>query len=339
MITAKICEDPVLWDSFVESMPEASNYHRWIWRRAIEDTFGHKGYYLAAGDGGIQAVLPLFCVRSRMFGSSLVSVPFFSYGGVLDRSAEARDVLLSLAIDLANQLNVPHIELRQGNPIDIKWRETASKVTMEMQLPPGSEELWNSLNTGMRNKIRNGRKQGFRIQWGGVEDVRHFYPIFAANMRNLGSPVYPRSWFENMCRSCPEVRVLSLWDGGQAVASAFLVGSGQTLEVPWSASLPESRKKYAPVLMYWTFLEWAAQNGYRRVDLGRCTPGGGTYEFKRHWNPEERALHWYHWLAPEARLPDVRPDNTRYHLAVQMWKHLPLPIANILGPRIVRGIP
>jgi hypothetical protein len=29
-----------------------------------------------------------------------------------------------------------------------------------------------------------------------------------------------------------------------------------TLELPWAASLPESRDKFSPLLLYWTLLEW-----------------------------------------------------------------------------------
>jgi hypothetical protein len=152
--------------------------------------------------------------------------------------------------------------------------------------------------------------------------------------------VYPRQWFENQCRTLPgNIRLLTLWDGKTPVAGAFLTSYRKTLELPWSASLPESRKKYSQVLLYWTFLEKAIEEGYELMDLGRCTQGGGTYEFKRHWNCVERPLHWYYWLAPGKSIPHFRPDNTKYRLAVEFWKRLPLLVANGLGPRVVRSIP
>src|SRR5258707_2914552 len=86
----EICKDAKRWDSFVASTPEASNYHRWGWRVAIESTFGHRSYYLAAtGNGEIKGVLPLVHMKSRLFGHFLVSMPFFSYGGVVTRLSEA----------------------------------------------------------------------------------------------------------------------------------------------------------------------------------------------------------------------------------------------------------
>lgn len=341
MIAAKICEDPVVWDSFVESMPEASNYHRWTWRQAIEDTFGHKAYYLAAGDGSaVKGVLPLFWIKSRVFGQSLVSVPFFSYGGVLATSAEARDSLLNAAAELAAKLGARRVELRQGSVSDYGWCGVSGKVMMEVDLPSATGELWNRLSSRLRNKIRNAEKHGFRSQWGGIENVEHFYPVFAGNMRNLGTPVYPRSWFENLCRCAPaSTRIITLWEGTKPIAAAFLSSFRETMEAPWICSLPEARKSYSSVLLYWSFLQWAIGRGSRKFDLGRCTPGGGTYEFKRLWGCNERPLHWYYWLAPGAPVPQLQKENPKFQVAIRLWKHLPLFVANQLGPRIVRSLP
>ena len=341
MIEVDYCLNPNAWDRYVENKTDAYHYHRWVWKQAIEEAFGHSGHYLAATDGArISGVLPLVAIKSHLFGDSLVSVPFFSYGGVLADNDETQEALLKKASEVARKLGARHIELRQGQKMNGGWHETSAKVTMEVPLPAKADDLWKRISTGLRNKIRKAQKSDLRVEWGGPEAIDHFYPVFAINMRNLGTPVYPKSWFEAICRAVPgKVRVVSLWDGPTVVASAFLVAYRDKLELPWSASVPDSRKKYSHVLMYWTFLEWAIQNGFRCVDLGRCAPGGGTYEFKRHWICEEKPLHWYYWTAPGVPVPDMRPDNKRFKLAIEVWKRLPLAVANQLGPRIVRALP
>lgn len=341
MISAAQCRDGAAWDQYVAAHPRACNYHRWGWQNVIQETFGHEPHYLSATeDGQLRGVLPLLLIRSRLFGSSLVSVPFFSYGGLLADSSEAADALTAKAAELGRELGVRHIELRQGVEMACDWPKTSAKVTMGLALPAKPEDLWKRFSTGHRNKIRKSQKSGFRVEWAGAEAVKDFYPVFAANMRNLGTPVYPKAWFEAICRHFPgEIRIMSLWEDDRVAASAFLAPYRKTLELPWSASLPDTRKKYSHYLMYWSFLEWAIQNGFEWMDLGRCTPGSGTYEFKTHWECEERPLHWYYWLSPGSELPQVRTDNPRFHLAIQMWKHLPLAVANQLGPRIVRALP
>jgi FemAB-related protein (PEP-CTERM system-associated) len=339
-MTVDLCGNSARWDAFVAGAPGAVNYHRWIWKEAIEATFGHRGYYLAASEGGaIRGVLPLFWVRSRLFGSSLVSVPFFSYGGTLAADPAARAALEDAAVELARELGVRHIELREGAKA-AGWAASHEKVLMEVDISGGSNLLWQLLSSRLRNKVRHAENRGFRVQWGGAADVAAFYPVFAGNMRNLGTPVYPRGWFESLCRVDPEgTRIVTVWDGDRAIAGAFLSEFGDRMEAPWIASLPEGRKDYSSVLLYWNFLKFAAERGFRRFDLGRCTPGGGTYSFKRLWGCVERPLYWYYWLAPGREVPHLKPDNAQFHLAIQVWKHLPLCVANLLGPRIVRSLP
>lgn len=336
-----ICQESARWDSFLAQMPEANNYHRWGWKRAIEETYGHQGLYLMASSGAsVEGILPLFHIRSRVFGRFLTSMPFFSYGGVVSKTPEARTSLLEKAIELAKEFRALHIELRQTEPCDIDWHDSSPKVTMLVNLPATVDELWKDLSSGMRNKIRYAEKHGLTADWVGVDSVDEFFAIFSENMRNLGTPVYPKRWFENLCSSFPaETRFIVIRDCGEPVAAGLMTSFREGLELPWSATTAQSRKKYSAVFLYWSLLKWALENGYRRVDFGRCTKGSGTYEFKTHWNCEEKPLHWYYWLAPGVALPHLRPDNPRYRLATRIWKQLPLPVANFLGPRIVRAIP
>lgn len=37
-------------------------------------------------------------------------------------------------------------------------------------------------------------------------------------------------------------------------------------------------------------------------------------------------------------LPEVNPLNPKYGLSIRAWRRLPLPLANLLGPHIVRQL-
>jgi FemAB-related protein (PEP-CTERM system-associated) len=340
-ITVESHSDSAAWDAYVARAPAACAYHTWVWKTIIEETYGHPTYYFAArSNSSIQGVLPLVAMKSILFGHFLISVPFVNYGGVLADTTEARDLLLSRAAELARELGAQHIELRQGTACDTAWHGVTAKVAMIMRLRQKENELWDGLSSRLRNKIRNARKHGLECRWSGAEELDSFYSVFAANMRNLGTPVYPRSWFENVCRGLGErCHILTVWRGREPVAATIFTSFRDAAELPWIASIPEARGEYSTVLLYWTAMEWAIQHGFRSLDLGRCTPGSGTHRFKQQWRPEEVPLHWYYWLAPGASLPHLRPDNPKYRLAIRLWQLLPLFVANRLGPRIVRSIP
>jgi len=340
-MNVELCCDSGQWDAYVEANPRASNYHRWRWKGLIEKTYGHETFYFAAKEQGkICGVLPLAGIKSLLWGRFLVSMPFFSYGGILADTPEAHSQLAAKSEELARRLNASRIELRQPEPLHGEWRSSTAKVLMEVPLAETPEKFFNSLGSRLRNKIRSARKQGLNAEWGKGDLNKDFYRVFSCNMRNLGTPVYPRKWFENFMQVAPETtHILVIRDGKEPIAATFITTYRDRVELPWIASTPEGRKKYSSVLLYWTALEWAMQNGFRRVDLGRCTPGGGTHRFKAQWNCEEIPLPWCYWLKPGESLPQMRPDNPRFRIAVETWKRLPLGVANLIGPHIVRAIP
>ena len=76
--------DALLWEEFVNTNPQCCNYHRWGWKRVIENSFGWPTYYLMAReDKQVLGILPLVWQKSRLFGSFLTSMPFLNCGGVI----------------------------------------------------------------------------------------------------------------------------------------------------------------------------------------------------------------------------------------------------------------
>ncbi len=75
-------DQAALWDDFVEACPEATFFHRAAWKTVIEQSFGHRCYFLYASDGErICGLLPLVHTKSRIFGNALISTAFCVYGG------------------------------------------------------------------------------------------------------------------------------------------------------------------------------------------------------------------------------------------------------------------
>jgi hypothetical protein len=85
-------------------------------------------------------------------------------------------------------------------------------------------------------------------------------------------------------------------------------------------------------------MERAAQQGYAVFNFGRCTPGSGTHRFKQQWSSRDLPLWWYQ-RAANGRVATPSPDDRAFSWGPRMWKRLPLGIANVLGPRVVRLIP
>ena len=83
-ITELQSEGEKAWDSYVLNSNSSTFYHQIGWRNVVEKTYKHKPVYLIAKEeeeGEIKGVLPLFLMKSMIFGKKPVSVPFAPYGG------------------------------------------------------------------------------------------------------------------------------------------------------------------------------------------------------------------------------------------------------------------
>jgi serine/alanine adding enzyme len=340
-LAVQLVQDGAAWDAYVSRHREASAYHAFGWRDVISNAFGHETRYLAAlSSEGILGVLPLVLFRSRIFGRFVVSMPFLNYGGVLADSPEAEEALVAAAVNETRRAGARYLELRHTRQLFPRLQAKRHKVAMEVTLQPSEEAQWQAIDRKVRNQVRKGQKSGLHTVQGGAELLDPFYSVFARNMRDLGTPVYGIGWFREILRAFPEAsRLFVVSAGGQPVAGSFVLWHRSTIEVPWASALREFNPQCANVLMYWEMLRFAVERGFRRFDLGRSTPGEGTFQFKRQWGAEPRELVWEYWTADGRSVPNLSPTNPRFSRAIDVWRRLPVPLTKLIGPRVVANIP
>jgi FemAB-related protein (PEP-CTERM system-associated) len=329
------------WDAFVGAHPGGTVDHLYGWRAIFERVLGHQTAYLVARrDARVVGILPLVLVRSRVFGRSAVAVPFLNYGGLLADDAEAGEELLAEATTRARGFGASHVELRHVERQFDRLPFRQHKLAMRRELPQTTEALWSAVDRKIRNQVRKAQKEGLEAVTGGVELVDEFYGVFAENMRDLGTPVYPAALFRETLRLFPDRASVSVVRyKGRAVAAGISIAFRDVVLNPWASSLRAFRHLCPNMLLYWTLLERATRDGARVFDFGRSSPGGGTHQFKLQWGAAETPLHWEYVLLSRAEPPNQGPSNPKFERAIRAWQHLPLPVANALGPRIARHLP
>jgi FemAB-related protein (PEP-CTERM system-associated) len=334
-------QDAQRWREFVDGHPESSNYHRWGWKEVIERGLRWPTFYLMAeNQGRIVGILPLVWQRSWMFGSFLTSIPFFNYGGVLAESDDAEQALVQESIVLARRLGVKYLELRHRRERPLGLPVKTSKVAVELVVEPDEEKMLKSLRKETRNLVRKALKLGLSAKICGQEALDDFYGVFAQNMRDLGTPVYSKSFLREIWRVFPaDTYICLVRHQNEVIAASFMTGFRDTLEVIWGCSL----RKYLPMapnmLLYWRMLRFAAEKGFRVFDFGRSTAGSGPHRFKLQWSSQEVPLYWHYWLSKGDHLPELNPDNPKYRMAIWLWRRLPLAITKWIGPRLARCLP
>jgi FemAB-related protein (PEP-CTERM system-associated) len=335
-------EDLSKVERYIRESDQSTLYHDYRWTYVIGKSFGHKTFYLIGqnDDGAVQGVLPLVHMNSRIFGNFMVSMPFFNYGGVCADTEEYRSLLIEEAIRIAKAVGASHIELRQETPLQNGFPAKTSKVSMRLELSPSPEELMRSFPSKLRSQIRRPQREGMVARIGRFEELDGFYNVFSVNMRKLGTPVLPIHFFRTILDHFPEEAwICSVYKDRIPVASGFLAGFKDRLEIPWASSLPLYNRVSPNMLLYWTCLSFACERGYSIFDFGRSTAGESTYRFKEQWGAKPVQLHWHYWLRNSGDMPDITPRNPKYKLAVEIWQKLPVTVTRLLGPHIIKNIP
>ncbi|MDT8340383.1 MAG: FemAB family PEP-CTERM system-associated protein [Longimicrobiales bacterium] len=332
---------PEEWDRAVATLPGGNFCHLHAWTSVFADTFGHETRQWVVRDAGgrIHALLPLVRMRSLLFGHSLLSMPFLNYGGPIGDPESCR-ALIDAALDHGRRTRADRVELRARArpPTDAPIHN--EKVTVLLPLPDDAETLWtDGLKAKVRSQVRRPMKEGMTTEFG-AHLVDDFYRVFARNMRDLGTPVLPRSLFTNIARAFPEQMILAVVrtkEGAAVAAGCGFLYRGE-FELTWASALREFNREAPNMLLYWALMEEVIRRGGRVFNFGRCTPGGGTHRFKLQWGGEDQPLHWVRW-APRGEAAAPSKERGIYARAVTVWQRLPVPVANVLGPLVSRGLP
>lgn len=331
------------WDEFVDRFPRRTVYLRSGWTLLASEVFRHRTYFIEARDHAkvLVGVLPIVQQRG-LLGNFSTSVAFFNYGGALAISNDVALQLMSRAQRLAQDLGCSYLELRDVELKDPAWHIRHDKVTMLLELPPTEDALSKKLGSKLRSQIKRAERESVTVRHGGADLVPAFYSVFAQNMRDLGTPVYPRRFFEAAARKFPNnVVIVVIECGGVASAAGFLVLDRGRAEIPWAACLAEAKPLGMNMKLYWEVLRLSVERGCTSFDFGRSTVDSGTYKFKKQWGAQPVPLHWHRWERSPQRGAPSEDGSQGYamRIATAVWRRLPLPVANALGPLLAPSLP
>jgi FemAB-related protein (PEP-CTERM system-associated) len=344
-VTEQLCtvrpmqvSDAAAWDAFVQSCPEATFFHRAGWREVIERAFGHRTHFLLAeADGEIQGVLPLAEINSRLFGHSLAALPFCVYGGPAASNESARYALDNAAQKLAAELRVDHLEYRNLQPFHSDWPGKDLYVTFRKAIDVEVERNLNAIPRKQRAMVRKGIKAGLVSS---VDNgTERFYLAYSSSVHRLGTPVFSRKYFRLLkAIFADDCEVLTITLDERVVSSVMNFYFRDEVLPYYGGGTVEARAVAANDFMYWEVMRRACEKGCRVFDFGRSKVGTGSHDFKKNWGFEPQPLHYEYQLVRAQQVPDHNPLNPKYRLFIKAWQRMPLTLANIIGPHIVKNL-
>jgi FemAB-related protein (PEP-CTERM system-associated) len=331
--------DALRWDAYVETASSATFFHRIGWRGVLEDVFRHRTHYLLAErDGNVAGVLPLAEVKSRLFGHALVSLPFAVYGGPAADDPSVERALIDAAAERARALRVEHLELRNVVSRCPGWPRQDLYVTFRREILPDTEANLVAIPRKQRAMVRKGIKHGLASEID--RSSNRFFALYADNMHRHGTPPLARGYFERLRETFGDAcEVLTVVDAKGAPVSGVLSFYFRDTVLPYYAGdTTAARDLAANDFKYWELMRRACERGMRVFDYGRSKQGTGSFDFKKNWGFEPSPLAYEYLLLARDSIPQNNPANPRYRAFIALWKRLPIPLANRLGPFIVRAL-
>jgi FemAB-related protein (PEP-CTERM system-associated) len=323
------------WDGFVNQCPQATFFHRAGWRTVIEDAFGQKCHFLyAERDGQIFGVLPLVLVRSRVFGTRLVSNGWCVAGSPAVTDPEAAFALDAAAASLLASSQAEYIEYRDPqNPHQGQdWvAKEGLYATFDRGIEADEDACLKQIPRKQRAVVRKAVEGP--LTWQIDSNIDAFYKLYSLGMRNHGTPVFSKRYIRTLLRVFgSDCDILTVYKDQVPLSSVLNFYFRDRVLPYYTGAAIEARGVGAADLMYFRLMSHAAQRGCRIFDFGRSKLGTGPYSFKKNWGFEPRPVIHEFLLKDGIAVPEVNPNSPKYRWMVATWKRLPLPVANLLGP-------
>ncbi|MDJ0643684.1 MAG: FemAB family PEP-CTERM system-associated protein [Erythrobacter sp.] len=319
----------------------ASLFHRPAWLLGIEAGTGQRATGLITEQLGlVTGWLPLTQVRSLLFAPVLVSSGFGVGGGIFAEDNASANILAQAAEDYATRNGFPTVEVR-GGAIPAGWRSWDDRhCCFERELAADDESELLAIPRKARAEVRKGLKLDLTVRVGrSAEDLADHYAVYSESLRNLGTPAFPRRLFACMLEAFPDQSdILTVSKDGRPIASVLSFYHDGAVMPFWGGGTFEARSARANELMYYELMLHARRKGMKRFDFGRSKTGSGPYRFKKNWGFEPVPLTYGVWTAHGAEPRDIDPTSDAYQGKIELWKKLPLPVANRIGPWIARGL-
>jgi FemAB-related protein (PEP-CTERM system-associated) len=259
------------------------------------------------------------------------------YGGALTESPVVRRILEDEAIKLATRLGVDYLELRGQEIVHPKSIRKDLYVTFRKEIDPDPEKNLLAIPRKQRRMVRQGMKAELSAEID--TDMSRFYDIYATSVRNLGTPVFSRKYFEILKEVFGQnCQVLTVIRDNRAISSILSFYFRDEVLPYYGGSVPEARQVAGNDFMYWELMRRASEQGIRVFDYGRSKKGTGSFDFKKNWGFEPQPLKYEYLLVKAKTMPDVSPLNPRYRLFIDLWRHMPLTLTKLIGPMIAKNL-
>lgn len=267
-------------------------------------------------------------------GSMFSNSPYITDGGFykFDGKIEEADfgklkkpVLIKSRNQIVVSEKVPHV-------LDLE------NFTFLIDLQKGKEYVWqNLIKSKTRNQVRKAEKCNYEIKIGKLELVEDFYKVISRAWLDLGTPTHSKDFYKNIITQMSDcekyqARLMVIYIDQKPASCACLIYDDYSIHHPYAATLKKYNHLSLNNALYWNIIQFAIEKNIAFFDLGRSKETQTTAVFKKSWGAEPVQLYYYYFNKAQH---ENEEDNKIVKILINLWKKLPISVANFLGPKLI----
>ena len=292
--------------------------------------------------GNTGTILPLVVVKSKLFGSKVISSAYLEYGGFAGAVEGVQEILAYLQEKYAS---FDYLEIRGGLE---KFEGVLSSQLVKknlykrfvLDLSKGEKEVWAGIQHSKRKAITRALKN-LEVKEVQLSELNSFYDLYCRNMRDFGSPCYSKQYFISFYEKMVSKglgKIFGSYHQGKLVSALLGFCYNERVHILIAVSDEKFYDLRPNDAMHWKFIQWACQDGYTTFDFGRVREESGQFEYKQKWGPQLLELPSYFQLWQVKEIPLVDPSSSKYKLALKVWRRMPLFVTKLIGMKLRKGL-
>jgi hypothetical protein len=333
-------QNQIDWDRFVQESPGVIAWHSYRWADVLAQHYGTEFYPLAVYDGaGICGILPLYRIKTLRSGEALISIPHFVAGGIVAEQEDVRRALLDKAIEMGKQLKIRQLAFRQ-----YKLKLTGPLSTdenyynRELELSPDLDRVWQCISHANREKILESQAFNLELEYPSV-DTASFFRLLLHDQHAAGVPCVGKSWVTGLFNTGSyEIALLRL--KGELVAGTMVKKFRDTVSLPFSCLRDQSdRTVLFAYNLYWQLISKLATHGIRICHSGRIPITDAAFSYRLGWGGTKYSYYYQYYGYGEKQTEFSTKRGARRQLVESVWRKVPVSVARVLGPAVVKQFP
>lgn len=330
------------WIDFLRGDDDADICHHPAWGRILHDTFSIDSVLVAhRSNGQIDGGVPLAIFDQMLTGKAMISMPYVNYGGLLGRTDAIRADIVRACREILASSGAKYMEFRHvGRGIgDLADETRENRVTFRMDVNRPADEILAGLRRQTRTRLRKLERFGL-TSYHGHDRLEEFYNLFCVAMRQHGTPVMPRRFFEGVLDHLADhANFMIAYKDNRPIGGKLVLTFKDRVTMVWGCYPHKYRDLLANYFLTWELIKRLADSPIRQLDFGRSPRNRGGFTYKSNWQPEFTPLYTDYLLAEHHEIPLLKPENPKFRLAINTWKRLPMWVTRRVGPRLAKYFP